>query len=157
MAAAEMKLRLDRYSTGVEDTIGKFFIDDVQACYTLEDQPRQVKVMGDTRIPAGIYEVRLRTEGAKNTQFAAQFPKIHRGMLWLQGVPGFQFVLIHTGNTDKDTEGCILVGLLPDSKLPPTGRRAILQSKLAYQRIYPTIAGRILAGGRVTIEIRDLG
>ena len=118
-------------------------------CYTLEDVPREVKVSGATRIPAGHYRVTLRTEGGFNARYAARFSAVeHRGMLWLRDVPGFEYVLIHIGNTEDDTAGCILLG---DAQKAG----AVLSSSRAYWRTYPRIAERLEEGGEVWINIED--
>jgi hypothetical protein len=96
-----LKLRLVRTDFTENSTIGKLFIDDVFECFTLEDriQPVGEKIPGKTAIPAGSYEVVL--------TFSNRFKKL---LPLLLHVPGFEGIRIHPGNTDKDTEGCILVG-----------------------------------------------
>ena len=148
-----------RYSSGEETTQGLLF--DVTAeehkflCYTLEDQAQTQKVYGETRIPAGLYEVKLRTVGGKHAAYAAKYGAMHKGMLWLQDVPGFEFILIHVGNTDDDTEGCLLVG---DSAVENVvGEGSIGSSVNAYKRIYPPIAESIARGEKVTIRYIDHG
>ena len=74
----------------------------VYTCYTLEDpvRPKDApKVWGDTAIPAGKYPVAVR--------FSNRFQKELPGV---QNVPGFEGILIHSGNTKADTHGCILLG-----------------------------------------------
>jgi hypothetical protein len=73
----------------------------VYKCHTLEDPIRDkgVKVWGDTAIPAGSYTVKIR--------FSNRFQKELPGV---EGVPGYQGLLIHGGNDKLDTHGCILVG-----------------------------------------------
>ena len=64
----------------------------------------------ENRIPAGIYDVRLRKIGGFDGRYKKKFAGFHRGMLHIQDVPNFKYVLIHIGNTDKNTAGCLLVG-----------------------------------------------
>ena len=63
------KLELYRYSSQKDSTLGLLFITDYETnkkeflCFTLEDEKRDVKVYGETRIPKGEYEVVLREYG----------------------------------------------------------------------------------------------
>ncbi len=154
-----MELEVLRYSSGRETSLG--LLADVSGtqskflCYTLEDEARDKKVAGETRIPAGEYEVTLRTVDGKHAKYGAKYPDIHKGMLWVRNVPGFEFILIHVGNTDDDTEGCLLVGDTASENI--TGEGSIGASRNAYRRIYPLIANRILAGETVTIRYIDQG
>ena len=148
-----MHLSVQRYNSGEETTHGLLFDSTGPAprqflCYTLEDQHRDIKVAGDTRIPAGTYEVTLRTVGGKHAKYAQRYPDMHKGMLWVRNVPGFEFILIHVGNDEADTEGCLLVG-------NTAGMVSIGASRDAYTHIYPLIADKIAAGERVTITYTD--
>jgi len=105
-----MRLKLQRYSDNGESTLGLFYIDNQFKCYTLEDGFRKEKVPGETRIPSGVYEVTLRTEGGMHERYLKKFPGFHKGMIWLRNVSNFEYVLIHIGNSSDDTNGCILVG-----------------------------------------------
>lgn len=154
-----MDLEVLRFSSGDEATLGLLF--DVTKkekrflSFTLEDEKREQKVMGETRIPSGEYEVTLRTVGGKTVKYGARYPDIHKGMLWVRDVPGFKYVLIHVGNTDDDTEGCLLLG---DSSVQNiTSEGSIGASRNAYRRVYPQIADRIEAGEKVTIRYIDHG
>jgi hypothetical protein len=144
-----MELTVDRYQHNPQETIGRFYIDGVYQCYTLEDQHRDIKVKGDTRIPSGRYEVKLRREGGHHMKYAKKFPDIHKGMLHVIDVPNFQFILIHVGNTELDTMGCLLVGLSKTGK-------TIGQSVAAYKKIYPPIAKALIEGKKVFITYNDL-
>ena len=151
-----MLLTVERLAGGTESTLGVMRIAGKVRCFTLEDQYREgPKVPGETRIPAGIYDVKLRTEGGFNARYAARdgIKEIHHGMLWLQNVPGFEWILIHCGNTDADTEGCILVG--SDAIAHGEGNYALGRSVPAYLDVYPEIASALLRNENVTIEIID--
>ena len=91
-------------------TIGKMYIDGKYFCDTLEDRVRdlnkngkfdngEVKVAGETAIPYGRYQV-----------VVTMSPKFKRELPRLLNVPNFDGILIHRGNTDKDSAGCLLLG-----------------------------------------------
>ena len=108
-----MKLEVLRFSSGKDSTSGILF--DVTKgreflCYTLEDEKREEKKMGETRIPAGTYDLSLRMVGGFHKKYSKRFGDSHRGMLHITNVPGFEYILIHCGNTDEHTAGCLLVG-----------------------------------------------
>jgi len=123
-------------------------------CYTLEDEKREEKVMGETRIPAGTYDLKLRKEGGFNKKYAYRFADIHRGMLHVTNVPNFKYVLIHCGNTDENTAGCLLVGdSQENNQIKKNG--FIGNSTRAYMRIYPKIAEALDKKEQVTITYID--
>jgi hypothetical protein len=143
-----------RFSGTENDTIGLFFTNKEFQHYTLEDEYRENKVWGEMRIPAGIYPLALRKEGGFHQEYSKKFPKIHKGMIEIRNVPGFQFILYHIGNTDKDTAGCLLVGDLANNNQVARGN--IQQSAIAYQRTYPKLVDYILKSPNPIIEIIDL-
>ena len=152
-----MKLQVLRFSSESDSTSGLLFdiTEGVKfLAYTLEDERRDEKVMKETRIPSGTYEVKLRTEGGHHNKYASRYGSIHKGMLWLQDVPNFKWILIHCGNTDEHTAGCLLVGdSQENNQIKENG--FIGSSSNAYKRIYPAIAQAVENEG-VTIEYIDL-
>ena len=144
-----MKLTLDRRDDDGTTTVGELYIDGAWQCFTLEDTHREEKLQGETRIPAGTYEIELRTVGGFHARYD-KFYDFHRGMLQLRDVPGFEYILIHTGNYHTNTKGCILVG---QGRAKANGTSMVTQSRAAYQEFYPKVAAALLAGEPVTIEI----
>ena len=116
-----MKLTLKRIARKEGYTIGKLYIDDAYFCDTLEDKDRgleqampldmikRIKVKGETAIPTGTYELSMRHISPKYSRKKA-FAFTGGVMPRLLNVPGYEGVLIHSGNTAADSEGCILVG-----------------------------------------------
>ena len=151
-----MDLRLQRLDNGSESSIGCIsIIEGMMAwleCFTCEDEHRIEKILGRTRIPAGKYEIKLRTEGGMNAKYAARFD-FHEGMLWLQNVENFEWVYIHVGNNSKNTEGCILVGTDPLHNYL-AGGGSVVRSVDAYERIYQKITGA-LQHEKVFITVMD--
>ena len=152
-----MKLQLLRKHSTYDYTSGVLFqvCDDGSKeflCYTLEDQYQEEKVMHETRIPSGTYKIGFRKVGGFNSRYEKRFKNIHKGMLEILDVDGFRYILIHCGNTDDNTSGCILVGQTQEynKKNGWVGR-----STQAYFDIYPMIA-QAVENSEVEIEIVDL-
>lgn len=106
-----MELTLKRIAKRPDYTIGRLFVNGEYYCDTLEDTDRgltqamateeikRIKVAGQTAIPSGKYCV-----------FLTPSPKFGRVLPLVYDVPGFSGIRIHAGNTERDTQGCILVG-----------------------------------------------
>jgi len=150
-----MMVKLERISSGADSTIGALFLDGVFLCFTCEDQFRPLgqKVAGETRIPAGRYPLKLRRRGGFHKRYARKFGSMHRGMIEVCDVPGFTDILIHVGNTEKHTAGCILVGR--GALRHPAGGGTVQHSVDAYRYAYPRILGPLTAGEDVFLTILD--
>ena len=149
-----MQLEVLRFSSEKDSTSGLLF--DITnnkrkfLAYTLEDEYREDKEMHETRIPAGTYSITLRTVGGFHAKYTERHEDIHKGMLWVRNVPGFEYILIHTGNTDEHTSGCLLVGDTQTNN--QTKKDGFVGSSVNnYKRIYPPIAKTLEDGGTVTI------
>ena len=146
-----MKLTVVRTQFGTDATNGLLFINGVFECYTLEDQYQAVKVMHETCIPEGTYDIKFRKEGGFHSKYSARYKNAHYGMLHLQDVPNFTYILIHAGNTDEHTSGCLIVGeTQQDLDMGKDG--FIGHSGTAYQKLYRKVAGELLQGKPVSIE-----
>ncbi|MEX1120862.1 MAG: DUF5675 family protein [Balneolales bacterium] len=149
-----MKLLLVRYSSRTSDTLGLLFLDGLFHSYVLEDEDRKEKVPGKTRIPNGTYEISLRPYGGFHDRYESRFGSdFHRGMLQLKNVPGFTDILIHCGNDHEDTAGCLLVGEGCFSNRIQPGR--LQDSTGAYKALYQQVAGELLDGDKIFIEVTD--
>lgn len=148
-----MELIVQRISENGESTIGALFINGKFECWTLEDEYRTHKVFNETRIPEGTYEIKLRTVGGHHLRYKELF-KFHKGMLELQDVPNFKYILIHIGNEDDDTAGCLLVGDTANNNKLANG--FIGNSGNAYKRLYPKVLKAIKDNEKVTITYKDL-
>ena len=142
-------IKVKRFHSTSDFTIGQLFLNDVQIGYTCEDEKREDKVMHETRIPAGRYEIKLRTFGGHHERYKVKFPW-HRGMLWLQDVPKFKDILIHIGNDEGDTSGCLLVG-----KTANLLKGTIAQSTVCYTELYKAVIKEIEKGKKIFITIED--
>lgn len=141
---------LQRKTSSADHMHGDIFDpDNKRVCHTLEDEEREVKIPGETAIPSGKYEIRLRPLG--ESRLDATYQKrfdFYEGQLWLQDVPNFTYVYVHCGNTDDHTDGCPLVGLLRFAS-------SIGKSRDAYRILYPMMLKHLKAGNRVFLDIRN--
>lgn len=133
-----MLLELQRRKSSDKATLGELFLNGKHFCYTLEDVVRTAKIQNKTAIPAGGYDVTI--------TFSNRFGK---RMPLLESVPNFSGIRIHCGNTDKDTDGCILVGnsIVNDDDIG--GSRA------AYDKLFPKLSDAFEANDPIRIVIRD--
>jgi hypothetical protein len=148
-----MEIKVYRFSSDTDSTLSAIHIDGKFLCYGLEDEHRTVKVWGETRIPKGKYKVGMRTEGGHNSRYSKKFPSFHKGMLHVLDVPNFQYILIHIGNTDDDTAGCLLVGQECNNNRIDKG--CLLGSTLAYREFYLKVCNEAI-NGTLSIEYIDL-
>ena len=150
-----MKVTNKRRYTAKDYTIGTLSIDGVPFCDTLEPTDRGLKssmtlqeikankVKGKTAIPTGTYFIDMKTVSERFK--ARKWAKAHGGRVpRLQGVKGFDGVLIHVGNTAADTEGCILVGF-------NKAKGKVINSTDAYMRLFDMMDA---ASEHITITIR---
>ena len=131
-----MKLSLRRRWSTERSAIGGLYVDGVWECFTLEDCDRglhkdmqlhileSMKVDGKTAIPYGSYQVII--------DLSARFKRL---MPHIIGVPAFDGIRIHSGNSDVDTLGCPLVGEQWDQMNPDF----LGQSVLAFNNFFPRL------------------
>ena len=139
-----MELKLNRIARKNGYTIGRLSINGKYFCDTLEDSDRGLsssmsldvlkkkKLPHITAIPTGRYQITMDVISPRfsKSKFYQQFGegRVPR----LLNVPAYQGILIHCGNTAKDTDGCILVG-----KNTKVGM--VLDSKQTYANLYPLL------------------
>ena len=141
-----MNILVKRVAKKEAYTIGKLYIDNKYFCDTLEDRDRglkqsmplseiqKIKVKHQTAIPTGTYEVKWTWS-----------PKYKRMMPLIDNVPGFEGIRIHSGNSQQDTSGCLLLG-----KNSVVGK--VLESRATINKFYP-IVSEACKKGKVYITI----
>ena len=145
-----MKITVVRIKSDDDATLSLVSVDGYFQCFGLEDEYREEKIAGETRIPAGLYTVGVRDVGGFHNRYMKKFSQFHRGMLEVQNVPNFKYILIHIGNTERDTAGCLLVGCNGNT----SGDLSVGNSTGAYKSLYKkTIIAAI--EGKLTIEYID--
>lgn len=140
-----MRLTLKRIANRKDYCIGKLYINGKYFCDTLEDVDRglddsmteddikAIKVKGQTAIPVGIYTVLL-----------TYSPKYKKIMPLINNVKGYSGIRIHSGNSSKDTEGCLLVG-----KNTVVGR--LTDSRNTFNALFKRLLQK--GSNKITIEI----
>ena len=131
-----MKLTLTRKWFHPTCTIGTLDIDGHAEAYTLEDVERDIKIPGETCIPTGTYVLVIDWSN-----------RFQRRMPHLLDVPGFEGIRIHPGNTDKDTKGCVLVGL-------EKYEDSLGHSDMAFNHLFGQLLAAETLQDLITIEIK---
>lgn len=137
-----MQLKLNRIFKTNTFTIGELYINEKYVTDTLEDRvrPEGEKVYGKTAIPEGTYEVKL--------THSPRFKKILPEIL---NVPNFSGIRIHTGNSSKDTEGCIIVGTWDGEKEDWVGN-----SRIAFDELMSLLEEATNNKEKITITVKSL-
>jgi hypothetical protein len=140
-----VELKLVRKHYGETFTEGKLFVNNGFQCYTVEDKDRKLetegctaKVQNKTCIPKGRYECTI-----------SMSSRFKRFLIEIRDVPCFTGIRIHSGNSSKDTEGCIIVG--------KSNKRDdddwVSESRIAYEALHKRVKEALSNGEKVFIEI----
>ena len=143
-----MQILIQRHALKEGYTIGRMEINGKYFCDTLEDTDRglresmteaeiaTLKVKGATAIPTGTYRIDMQTRS----------PRFGRVLPRLVSVKGYAGVLIHSGNTAADTEGCILVGENRE-------RGKVLNSRATLERLLVFLRAAQAEGEKIELVI----
>ena len=153
-----MELEVLRFSSQEDSTNGILF--DVTGgkrkflCYTLEDEFRLQKIRGETRIPEGKYKLTLRKEGSFHKRYLEKYGDWHRGMIYVNNVKNFEYILWHTGNDDSSTAGCLILGSTQSENIVKK-KGWVSASVTAYKKVYPLVRDAIESGQNGTVSYID--
>ena len=139
-------------------TISHLYIDDSYVCDAIEDTDRGLdqsmsladiinkKVKGETAIPTGTYKILMNVTSPKFSKYE-YYKRVCKGKVpRLDNVPAFSGVLLHVGNTAKDSEGCILLGF---NKV----KGAVTDSRKAFELVYNKLSIANSIGQPITLTI----
>ena len=153
-----MEILVDRKWKKQSYTISNLLIDGEWFCNVLEDTDRglddqmpeskikELKKPSVTAIPRGTYEITLDVTSPKFSKVSF-YKEVCDGKLpRLLNVKGFEGVLIHAGNTDKDSGGCLLVG-------ENLEKGKVLNSRETFKKLYKLLKDRKIKGEKITIKI----
>lgn len=153
-----MKLKVERRWKKATYTIGRLYVDGVLECNTLEDTDRgllqtdslsrirRIKVPSETAIPAGTYNITMDVVSPKYSANAWYMSLCKGKVPRILGVPGFDGILIHVGNSAIDTAGCVLVG-------QNTVKGRLTSSRDTFSKLYAKMKAAHDRGEKITIEI----
>lgn len=156
-----MNFILQRYSDNRDSTLGLLLEKKqdgkgeklVFQNYVLEDEFREVKQSGETRIPAGFYELKImEAETPLTKKYQAKYPWFKKH-IEVTNIKNFKGVYCHIGNTDEDTDGCLLFGDNADNNR--IGPGSVSNSTQSFKRWYEVVYEHLSAGKKAFIEIRD--
>lgn len=153
-----MELVVDRKWKKQSYTISNLLVDGKWFCNVLEDADRglddsmsiakirELKKPSITAIPKGTYEITLDVISPKYCTNSFYKQVCNGKVPRLLNVKGFEGILIHAGNTDKDTSGCLLVGVNSE-----VGK--VLNSQDTFRKLYKLLQEGKNRGEKITIKI----
>lgn len=156
-----MKISLKRIYTNNQYTIGHIYVDGTYVCDCIEDADRGLKdsmtldeirskkIKDRTAIPQGNYKVTMNVISPRFSK-KKYYKDFCGGRLpRITSVKGFDGVLIHIGNTDKDSSGCIIVGYNKE-------KGKVLNSKQAFEKLYRMLDSANRNGDKIDIKIYSI-
>ena len=153
-----MELIVERKYKKQSYTIGNLYVNGKFFSNTLEDvdrsldssmsvaKIRELKKPSITAIPRGTYEITLDIISPKYSTNSFYKQVCNGKVPRLLNVKGFEGVLIHAGNTDKDSAGCLLVGL---NKV----KGQVINSMETFKELYKLLKDKHDKGEKITIKI----
>lgn len=173
MSDKDILIRVELFAKKADCTFSKVYVRDKFFCYSIEDEIRDKKVHGETAIPEGVYKLALRQSPKFSSKFLSDsvgnlyekdvlphselIGKKEHDLIWVKDVPNFNFILIHWGNFDTDTEGCLIVGDRIGTTFNTKKNKiddSVLNSKVCYKRFYKEVYKEILKGDKYIQYIR---
>lgn len=151
-----MKILLDRFFKGPKYTVGHLYIDGKYFCDTIEDVDRGLlnsmplseikakKIPSKTAIPRGTYKITLDVVSPKYSK-RDYYIKVCKGKVpRILNVKGFEGILLHTGNSEESSAGCIILG---ENKV----KGKVINSKVTFEKFYKEL---LKDKDNITIEIK---
>lgn len=153
-----MKIEIKRIFNCSTYCIGHLYVDGAYFCDTIEDTDRmlnqdmteqqiaKIKVKHQTAIPIGKYNILMNTVSPSFSKKPYYKNFCNGKVPRLDYVKGFSGILIHIGNTEKDSSGCIIVGY---NKI----KGKVINSKIAFENLYHKMKMVYEYGGKITLNI----
>lgn len=157
-----MEWLLQRYSDNGKSSQGLLFNKAnprLMFCHVLEDEYREVKVAGETRIDSGFFELKIREEDSPLTIKHREEYNDGFDVPWffyhieIVGLPRHKFCYFHAGNKETHTDGCPLLNDTANNNSIEAGDMS--RSRQATKRFYDIVYPHLKAGKKAFIEIRD--
>ena len=154
-----MEILIKRIAKRETYTIGKMYINNKYVCDTREDTDRVLaqsmsvteiaskKIKHRTAIPTGTYTITMNVRSNRYSKSKWYVDFCNAMMPRFINVPGYDGILIHPGNTDKDTSGCILVG-----KNTIVGK--LTESRATFKKLYPMLKDAANKGEKISVTIQ---
>ncbi len=148
-----MKFTNQRLLHDQKETFGLLTGEGFKGAFTLEDEPREVKVKGETRIPGGLYTLKIRKEETPLTlKHRKSYGPWFQFHIEITNVAGFSGIYIHAGNDETHTDGCLLLGDALDLSVPTN---PLTKSMVAVKRFYDLVYPALERGELVHLEVKD--